>query len=177
MVPLVQFPSIQPHAQLDLVAQRNAVIADLRNFRLQLARFRKRVDAKRMQMKALLLIEPQRVRVVVRSFQFVCTVQPDDRAACALTLSTKETRSSIKILAAWLKYLSVRYRMQEELLEQLTAQLSRLSEISPGMLEARLASPYVMGPFRFETAGELFNFALMHESIHLGVITSQLKTI
>jgi len=69
MVPLVQFPSIQPHAQLDLVAQRNAVIADLRNFRLQLARFRKRVDAKRMQMKALLLIEPQRVRVVVRSIR------------------------------------------------------------------------------------------------------------
>lgn len=67
--------------------------------------------------------------------------------------------------------------MQEELLEQLTAQLSSLSEISPGMLEARPASPYVMGPFRFETAGELFNFALMHESIHLGVMTSQLKTI
>jgi hypothetical protein len=66
---------------------------------------------------------------------------------------------------------------KEELIEQLTAQLSRLSEISPGMLEAKLASPYVMGPFRFETADELFNFALMHESIHLGVMTSQLKTI
>lgn len=66
---------------------------------------------------------------------------------------------------------------KEELAEQLAAQLTRISELAPGMLDAELQTPFVMGPFRFETSGELFNFALMHEAIHLGVITSQLKAI
>lgn len=64
---------------------------------------------------------------------------------------------------------------KNELTEMLTAQLSRLSEWTPEMLVQKLQSPYEMGPFQFVTAGELINFALMHEAIHLGIITSQLK--
>jgi len=66
---------------------------------------------------------------------------------------------------------------KEELLQLLTMQLSRLSELTPEMLNAPLKSPYVMGPFQFDTAGELFNFALVHEGIHLGTVSSQLKAM
>lgn len=66
---------------------------------------------------------------------------------------------------------------KNELTEMLTAQLARLSEWTPEMLLQKLQSPYEMGPFQFVTAGELTNFALMHEAIHLGVITSQLKLV
>ena len=66
---------------------------------------------------------------------------------------------------------------KEELTERLMAQLSRLSELTPDMLDLKLQSPYIMGPFQFVTSGELFNFALMHEAIHLGVISGQLKAI
>ncbi|MFS0723634.1 DinB family protein [Paenibacillus sp. 1P07SE] len=66
---------------------------------------------------------------------------------------------------------------KEELIAQLSAQLARFSELSPEMLDKSLQSPFEMGPFKFHTSGELFNFALMHEAIHLGVITSQLKLV
>lgn len=66
---------------------------------------------------------------------------------------------------------------KEELTELLIAQLSRFSELTPEMLDRNLQSPFIMGPFQFMTSGELFNFALMHEAIHLGIISSQLKTI
>ncbi|WP_134687119.1 DinB family protein [Brevibacillus migulae] len=66
---------------------------------------------------------------------------------------------------------------KEELLQLLTMQLSRLSELTPEMLNAPLKSPYIMGPFQFDTAGELFNFALVHEGVHLGTVSSQLKLI
>lgn len=66
---------------------------------------------------------------------------------------------------------------KEELVEMLTAQLSRLSELTPEMLGEKLSTPYALGPFQFNTAGELFNFALIHEAIHLGTISSQLKVL
>jgi hypothetical protein len=66
---------------------------------------------------------------------------------------------------------------KDELITKLVDQLSLLSELTPEMLEQRLQSPFEMGPFSFDTAGELFNFALMHEAIHLGVTSSQLKLI
>ncbi|NIK70369.1 DinB family protein [Paenibacillus sp. BK720] len=65
----------------------------------------------------------------------------------------------------------------EELAELLTAQFSRLSELTPEMLEKKLSAPYVFGPFQFDTAGELFNFALIHEAIHLGTISGQLQVL
>ncbi|WP_054955277.1 DinB family protein [Paenibacillus dakarensis] len=66
---------------------------------------------------------------------------------------------------------------KEELLEHLSAQLSRMSELTPEMLDRNLQTPFEMGPFTFYTSGELFNFALMHEAIHLGVISSQMKLV
>ncbi|MBS4174762.1 DinB family protein [Bacillus sp. FJAT-49736] len=66
---------------------------------------------------------------------------------------------------------------KEVLIEQLKAQLIRFSELTPEMLDINLESPFVMGPFQFVSSGELFNFALMHEAIHLGVISSQVKAI
>lgn len=66
---------------------------------------------------------------------------------------------------------------KEELVEMLTAQLSRLSELTPEMLGEKLSTPYALGPFQFNTAGELFNFALIHDAIHLGTISSQLKVL
>ncbi|GAA3412437.1 DinB family protein [Paenibacillus hodogayensis] len=66
---------------------------------------------------------------------------------------------------------------KEELVQNLSAQLSRFGELTSEMLDNRLETPFVMGPFQFATAGELFNFALMHEAIHLGVISSQIKLI
>ncbi|MFK7691895.1 DinB family protein [Paenibacillus sp. HJGM_3] len=66
---------------------------------------------------------------------------------------------------------------KEELIQLLAEQLSRLNEQKPELLNKDLQSPFVLGPFQFISAGELFNFALMHEAIHLGVISSQLKLI
>lgn len=66
---------------------------------------------------------------------------------------------------------------KDELMAMLSEQLSSLSDLAPEMLEQRLQAPFEMGPFQFVTAGELFNFALIHEALHLGVISSQLKLI
>ncbi|MFD0587298.1 DinB family protein [Paenibacillus sp. GCM10027627] len=66
---------------------------------------------------------------------------------------------------------------KEELMEQLSAQFARLSPLTPELLNTKLQSPFELGPFKFHTSGELFNFALMHEAIHLGVISSQLKLV
>jgi hypothetical protein len=66
---------------------------------------------------------------------------------------------------------------KEELIELLMAQLSRISELRPDMLDKKLQSPYIMGPFQFISSGELFNFSLMHEAMHLGIISSQLKAM
>jgi len=66
---------------------------------------------------------------------------------------------------------------KDELMVMLSEQLSSLSDLAPEMLEQRLQAPFEMGPFQFVTAGELFNFALIHEALHLGVISSQLKLI
>lgn len=66
---------------------------------------------------------------------------------------------------------------KEELVEMLTLQLSGLSGLTPEMLGEKPSTPFTMGPFQFSTAGELFNFALIHEAIHLGTISSQLKVL
>lgn len=66
---------------------------------------------------------------------------------------------------------------KDELIQLLAEQLDGLSRLQPEGLDNDLSSPFEFGPFQFKTAGELFNFALLHEAIHLGVITSQLKVI
>lgn len=66
---------------------------------------------------------------------------------------------------------------KEELVEMLTAQLSRLSELTPEMLGEKLSTPFALGPFQFNAPGELLNFLLIHEAFHLATISSQLKVL
>ncbi|MFC5650223.1 DinB family protein [Paenibacillus solisilvae] len=61
------------------------------------------------------------------------------------------------------------------LIQALAEQLNRISEVSEAALEAELKSPLEVGPFRFVTAGEVYNFAFLHEAIHLGTISSLWK--
>jgi uncharacterized damage-inducible protein DinB len=66
---------------------------------------------------------------------------------------------------------------KEELIQVLTSQLSSISELTPEMLTKKLSTPFALGPFQFNTPGELLNFKLIHESFHLGTISSQLKVL
>ncbi|MBB6730398.1 DinB family protein [Cohnella zeiphila] len=66
---------------------------------------------------------------------------------------------------------------KEELLGQLTRQLDGLAELPLSALNEPFPSPLQMGPLTFRLAGELFNFGLLHEAIHLSVIGSMLKVI
>ncbi len=66
---------------------------------------------------------------------------------------------------------------KEELVEMLTEQLSRISDLTPEMLGEKLSAPFSLGPFQFSTPGELLNFTLIHEAFHLGTISSQLKVM
>ncbi|MDF2960635.1 MAG: hypothetical protein K0S39_2370 [Paenibacillus sp.] len=66
---------------------------------------------------------------------------------------------------------------KEELIQYLSAQLRSLSEVSPDTLNAALKSPFEMGPLKFESVGQLFNFAFIHEAVHLGMISSMVKVI
>ncbi|WP_019640425.1 DinB family protein [Paenibacillus fonticola] len=66
---------------------------------------------------------------------------------------------------------------KDELTQLLMKQLSSFSELKPELLDKSLVSLFEIGPFQFNIAGELFNFALIHEAIHLGTISSQLKTL
>ncbi|MED4781572.1 DinB family protein [Brevibacillus choshinensis] len=66
---------------------------------------------------------------------------------------------------------------KEELMHYLSQQLNRLSEISPAIMDEILKAPIEMGPVRFETVGEVCNFAFCHEAMHLSTISSLLKVI
>lgn len=66
---------------------------------------------------------------------------------------------------------------KEELLQELSRQLDRISEVSPETLNKPLAPPVQMGPLTFNLAGELFNFGLIHEGLHLSTCGSLLKVI
>ncbi|RNB88538.1 DinB family protein [Brevibacillus nitrificans] len=66
---------------------------------------------------------------------------------------------------------------KEELVKYLSTQLASLSELSPDLLEKNLESPIEMGPLRFETVGEVFNFAFIHETMHFSTIACLLKVL
>lgn len=66
---------------------------------------------------------------------------------------------------------------KEELIHLLSLQLNSLSEISPEALGEQLKSPVELGPLRFETVGEVCNFAFIHEAMHASIISSLLKVI
>lgn len=62
-----------------------------------------------------------------------------------------------------------------ELVAQLTRQLDEISGIEPARLSEPFSSPMTFGPLTFRFAGELFNFGLMHEAMHLAVCGSLIK--
>jgi hypothetical protein len=66
---------------------------------------------------------------------------------------------------------------KEEMIQVLTSQLSSISELTTEMLSKKLSTPFALGPFSFNTPGELLIFKLIHESFHLGTISSQLKVL
>lgn len=66
---------------------------------------------------------------------------------------------------------------KEELIKYISGQLESLEGISASALEEQLKAPVDLGKMHFETAGELANFALMHEAMHLGNISSMLKVL
>jgi uncharacterized damage-inducible protein DinB len=64
-----------------------------------------------------------------------------------------------------------------ELVQYLSQQLNALSEVSPSILEETLKSPIQMGPMKFESVGEIFSFATLHETMHSTAISYLLKVI
>jgi hypothetical protein len=66
---------------------------------------------------------------------------------------------------------------KEELIQQLSAQLSQLSELSPESLEIPFETPLQFGPLTFNKVGELLNFGIVHEGMHLATCDCLLKVI
>ncbi|GKU77685.1 hypothetical protein L3i20_v220820 [Paenibacillus sp. L3-i20] len=61
--------------------------------------------------------------------------------------------------------------LKEKLLSHLSEQCEALANIAAESLHKPRQVPFELGPFRFNTAGELFNFAVGHEAVHLGIIS------
>lgn len=66
---------------------------------------------------------------------------------------------------------------KEELIQSLNKQLSRFSEISTAALEKELEPPMELGQLKFKTAGEVFNFSSIHETMHFTTISCLLKVL
>ncbi|MFD0715614.1 DinB family protein [Paenibacillus sp. GCM10027626] len=66
---------------------------------------------------------------------------------------------------------------KEELIGELTRQMGLFDKIDPHSLKNPLTPPQQFGPFTFNLAGELFNFGLIHEGLHLSTCGSLLKVI
>lgn len=64
-----------------------------------------------------------------------------------------------------------------ELIHRLSAQLVAIDEISPSALDRRLDPAVAFGPLRFKSVGEVVNFAVIHETIHLTTIGNLFKVI
>lgn len=58
-----------------------------------------------------------------------------------------------------------------ELRKLLDEQSARLSGLLAGHLEEKLAKPFAVGPYvEYRTVGEVLDFAIYHEAVHLGFI-------
>ncbi|WP_409342763.1 DinB family protein [Paenibacillus sp. MBLB4367] len=66
---------------------------------------------------------------------------------------------------------------KEELVQYLNRQVAGLSAVSPSALEEKLQTPINLGPITFETAGELFAFTTIHETMHSSAISALLRVI
>lgn len=62
-----------------------------------------------------------------------------------------------------------------ELVAELSRQLDTIAGIEPQRLSEPFPSPMQFGPLTFRLAGEMFNFGLMHEAMHLAVCGSLIK--
>ncbi|GIP40508.1 formate dehydrogenase [Paenibacillus sp. J31TS4] len=56
---------------------------------------------------------------------------------------------------------------KEELLGYLSEQLENLGTIPAEALDKALPEPFLLGTMRFDTVGEIFSFAFIHEAMHL----------
>jgi hypothetical protein len=72
---------------------------------------------------------------------------------------------------------TITHPSKTELVQYLSQQLNALSEVSPSILEEPLKSPIQMGPMKFESVGEIFSFATIHETMHSTAISYLLKVI
>ncbi|WP_221568672.1 DinB family protein [Alkalihalobacillus sp. TS-13] len=66
---------------------------------------------------------------------------------------------------------------KEELIHYLTEQLSSLPQIPPNIFDQQMDPPVELGPLKFKTFGEVFNFATVHETIHLTTISCLLRVL
>ena len=64
---------------------------------------------------------------------------------------------------------------KEELLSLMSGQLAIINEITPDVLNQTLQTPVELGFLRFDTVGEIFNFAFIHEAMHLTTISCIVK--
>ncbi|MED3564136.1 DinB family protein [Bacillus xiapuensis] len=66
---------------------------------------------------------------------------------------------------------------KEELIQNLSRQLSNFSEIPSSTFDQKMDPPIKLGPLQFKTFGEVFNFATVHETMHFTTISCLLKVL
>ncbi|MFC7392981.1 DinB family protein [Scopulibacillus cellulosilyticus] len=66
---------------------------------------------------------------------------------------------------------------KEELIQILSRQLSDFSDIPSSAFDKQMDPPLELGPLKFETFGEVFNFATVHETMHFTTISNFLKVL
>ncbi|WP_408008222.1 DinB family protein [Pseudalkalibacillus sp. A8] len=66
---------------------------------------------------------------------------------------------------------------KEELIENLSRQLSNFSDIPSNTFDQQMDPPIEVGPLKFETFGKVFNFATVHETMHFTTISCLLKVL
>jgi hypothetical protein len=66
---------------------------------------------------------------------------------------------------------------KEELIQNLSRQLSNFSDVDPSVFDQKMNPPLELGPLKFETFGEVFNFATVHETMHFTTISCLSKVL
>ncbi|MCM3236538.1 DinB family protein [Heyndrickxia oleronia] len=66
---------------------------------------------------------------------------------------------------------------KDELVKELSNQLSNLSGIASSTFDKHLDTPVEIGPLKLSTFDEVFNFATIHEATHLTTISCLLKVL
>lgn len=66
---------------------------------------------------------------------------------------------------------------KEQLIQNLSSQLASFSDIPSSVFDQQMHPPIELGPLKFETFGEVFNFATVHETMHFATISCLLKVL